>query len=199
MQVKKFNNEEEWLEGRLGKITGTRLDDVIPKKNGDKKIGFYEIIAERIAIPANNENVMDRGHRLEDFALQRFSKETGKRVSNELVIWMRDDNPDIAVSPDGTIGKTEAVECKCLSSARHIEALLTKKIPSEYDKQKLQYFIVNDRLKKLFFVFFDPRMPKDFFYFTITRESVKDEITTYLALEKEVLAEIASIEQDLTF
>ena len=69
----------------------------------------------------------------------------------------RDDDENIAVSPDGFIGTTEAVECKCLSSARHIEALLTRAIPSEYEYQVLQYFIVNDKLEMLNFVCYDPR------------------------------------------
>ncbi len=199
MQIQTFDNEEAWLEARLGKITGTRLKDLVSKRGTAKKIGFYELIAERIAIPASGENAMDRGKRLEDYAIERFIKETGKDVSNVLVLWTRDDDENIAVSPDGSIGRTGAVECKCLSSARHIEAWLTKKIPDEYEHQKLQYFIVNDELESLFWVFYDPRMPKDFFYFEIKRTDVQAEIDEYLALEKQVLAEIAEIEKELTF
>ena len=203
MIIQKFNSEEEWLDARLGKVTGTRLKDLVVKRGTKPKKGFYEIIAERVAIPANGENVMDRGHRLEIDALERFEIESGKKVNKDLVIFCRGDNHDIAVSPDGYIEKkkkvTEMVECKCLSSASHIEAYLTKEIPSEYEYQKLQYFIVNDDLQILYFVFYDPRMPKDFFYFTIKREEVKDQITEYLALEKETLERIKQIETELTF
>lgn len=199
MIIQKYETEEEWLDGRRGRVTGTRLKDLISKRGGAKKIGYYELIAERIAIPANGENVMDRGHRLEVDALERFAKETGKAVDGSLVIWSREDNPDIAVSPDGAIGETEAVECKCLSSARHIEAWLTKEIPSEYEEQCIQYFIVNDKLQTLYFVFYDPRMPKDFFYFEVKRESIQAQIDEYLALELQVLADIAIIEAELTF
>jgi len=52
MKTIKFENEEEWLEARKGKITGTRLKDLILKRSTKPKLGFYEIIAERIAIPA---------------------------------------------------------------------------------------------------------------------------------------------------
>ena len=142
---------------------------------------------------------MDRGLRLEDDALQRFAKESGKKVENELVIWAREDDPNIAISPDGTIGETEAVECKCLSSARHIEAWLTKEVPSEYEMQAFQYFIVNDKLQTLYFCFYDPRMPKDFFYLTIKRSEIQEQVGMYLALEREALAKIAQIEKELTF
>jgi predicted phage-related endonuclease len=142
---------------------------------------------------------MDRGKRLEDEAIERFVKETGKKVNTDLVLWMRDDDENIAISPDGAIGKTAAVECKCLSSARHIEAWLTKAIPDEYEYQVLQYFIVNDSLKTLYFVFYDPRMPKDFFYFEVKRKDVQERVDAYIELERNVLAEIAEIEQQLTF
>lgn len=200
MISQKYNSEEEWLEARLGKVTGTRLGDVTPKRGGGKRIGFYEIIAERVAIPANGENVMDRGHRLEIVALERFAQETGKEVDGSLVIWSREDHPDIAVSPDGVVaGEKEAVEVKCLSSARHIEAWLTKKVPDDYEYQVLQYFIVNEQLETLYFTFYDPRMPKDFFYLTITRESKQKEIDEYFEIEKQVLVEIDQIVNDLTF
>jgi predicted phage-related endonuclease len=200
MIVKKYSDEQSWLDARLGKITGTRLKDLVTRAGTGKKIGFYEILAERIAIPATEEKAMDRGKRLEDIAIERFVADTKKKVDNELVIWYRDDNEDIAISPDGSIGKTEAIECKCLSSAKHIEAYLTKKIPAEYEYQKLQYFIVNDKLKKLYFMFYDPRLPKiDLFWIEVKREDVKEDIEEYLALERETLKELDLLEEQLTF
>ncbi len=219
MRVNKFDNEQAWLDARRGKITGTKLDGLIPKRGGGYKIGFYELIAERVAIPAGDESAMDRGHDREGDAMEMFAKETGKVVDPSLVIWQRDDNEDIAISPDGTIGKTEAAEVKCLSSARHVEAWLKKfyqklpdveAIPDDYKYQVLQYFIVNDKLQTLYFIFFDDRMPKQFFYLTINRTDVwetikdiditmQDKVNEYLALEREKLAEIAKIEELLTF
>jgi hypothetical protein len=136
---------------------------------------------------------------LEDEAVARFAEETGKKVDNDLVIWFRDDNENIAVSPDGSIGEKEAVEVKCLSSARHLEAFMTKVIPDEYEYQVLQYFIVNENLKKLYFVFYDPRMPKDIFWIEVDRKTVEGQVAEVLALEKAVLAEIDQAERDLTF
>ena len=104
---------------------------------------------------------------------------------------------NIAVSPDDYIRQTEAVECKCLSSARHREAYLTKEIPADYEMQALQYFIVNEKLKTLYFVFYDPRMPKDFFWLEVRRDQEK--VEEYLGLEREVLAQIAGIEKELLF
>jgi predicted phage-related endonuclease len=199
MKVQKFDTEEQWLEARLGRITGTRLGKLLSKRDKKPLAGYYELIAERVAIPHNGENVMDRGKRLEDDAIERFAKETGKKVKNDLVLWSREDDANIALSPDGVIGKTEAVEVKCLSSAAHIQAWLTKEIPDEYWHQVLQYFIVNDKLKKLHFVFYDPRMPKDFFYLTTVRAGLEVAIEEYLEMEKQVLAQVAEIEKSFTF
>lgn len=200
MQTHKYETKEEWLEARRGKITGSRLKDIIVKRGTGQKLGFYELIAERIATAPDEENPMDRGTRLEEEAIARFSKETGKKVDTSLVIWTRDDNESIAISPDGFIGKTVAVEVKCLSSALHIKAWLTQQIPDEYEMQALQYFIVNDSLKTLHMVFYDPRIPaKDYFVITINRKDVEEKIKEYLEYEKKILEEVNQIVINLTF
>lgn len=199
MKVTTYEDRESWLEARRGKITGTRVGKLLSKRDGKPLSGYYELIAEIVAIPHDGENVMDRGLRLEDEAIERFTKETGKKVSKDLVIWSREDNPDIALSPDGAIGKTEALECKCLSSAAHIETYLTQHIPDEYWPQVLQYFVVNDTLQTLHFVFYDPRMPKDFFWIDVTREQVEAEVQLWTEREHKVLEEVKKIVEQLTF
>jgi len=200
MKISKFLDENSWLEKRKGLITGTKLKDVLPKQGGKGyRIGFFEILAEKIAIPATQESAMDRGKRLEEEAIEEFEKQTKKKVNKDLVIWHRDDDEDIAISPDGFIEKKEAVEVKCLSSARHIESWITQKIPNEYMTQVIQYFIVNEDLEKLYFVFYDPRMPKPLFWLEVKRKEVKDKAEEYLKLEKEALKKIRELENKLTF
>lgn len=200
MRTLKFEDREAWLAARRGKITGSRLKDIVVKRGTGRKIGFYELIAERLGIPADDESAMDRGTRLEAEAIERFATETKKKVDTSLVIWERDDDESIAISPDAFIGKKEAVEAKCLSSARHIEAWLTQKVPDEYEYQVLQYFIVNDQLQKLHFVFYDPRLlAKDFFFITVDRKQVKEQVEEILAYERSVIAEVNEIVNSLTF
>ena len=208
MKTLKFETKEEWLEAREGKITGSKLGDITLKKGGGYKKGYYELIADKVSIPDEEDVPTDpreRGHYLEPRALDKFASETNKEVDTSLLMWVRDDNSNIAISPDGVIKKveesdTEAVECKCLEGKAHIEAYLTKEIPKEFEMQVLQYFIVNDRLEKLYFVFYNPCIPaKDFFYYTVERESIKDKITEYLEFEKKTLEEIDLIVAELTF
>ncbi len=199
MKTLKFKDKESWEEARIGKITGTKLKDLISVKGSVKK-GFWKLVAERLSLPADEENAMDRGIRLEEEAIEAFEKETGKKVDNSLVIWVSDENDSIAISPDGIIGKTEAVEIKCLNSASHIEALLTNELPIEYEFQILQYFIVNPKLKTLYFGFYDPRvLAKPFFYFTINRKDKEKEIKFYKKEQLEILKKVEEIVLKLTF
>ena len=200
MHTLKFENREDWLAARRGKITGSRLKDIIVKRGTGHKLGYYELIAERLATePEGDETAMDRGTRLESEAMQRFMDETGKEVDTSLVIWARDDNESIAISPDGFVGETEAVEVKCLSSAKHLEAFLTKEVPSEYKEQVVQYFIVNDKLETLNFAFYDPRIPcKPFFYHVISREDVKEDVALYLQFQRDTLTEVNSIVAEMS-
>lgn len=196
MIITKYETREEWLAGRLGLITGSKLKDIVVLRGGGKKKGTYALIAEKIGVPADEERPMDRGQRLEEEAVERFTKETNKKADGSLVLWQREDDKDIAVSPDamvvdkeGNFSGEEAVEVKCLNSAAHLEAFITKQIPKEYEMQKLQYFITCDTLKTLYFCFYDPRIPScDFFIIPVTREEVQEDIDTYLEYQrKEIL------------
>ncbi len=194
MITKIFEDRESWLAARRGKITGTRVKDLIVKRGNGKKIGFYELIAERLAVEPDSEDPMERGLRLEDEAIRRFSEKTGLEVDTSLVIWEREDNESIAISPDGFVGETIAVEVKCLSSARHLQAWLEQEVPDEYKDQALQYFVCNDKLETLYFCFFDPRIPsKDFFWIEVSRESVQAKVDEYIEYEKNVLTEVNEI------
>lgn len=206
MKIQTFESQEQWLRARLGKVTGTRLKDIVVKKGTGEKKGYYELIAERLSVIEEdfdgyipNETPMNRGTRLQKFAIDRLSKALEKDIDARLILWTRDDNESIAISPDGTIGEDTAVETKCLSSASHIEAWLTKQVPDEFEFQKLQYFIVNEKLERLYFCFYDPRIPcKDFFYFIVDRKDIQEDIYFYLKYQKEKLAKVDEVVASLT-
>lgn len=202
MKIERFEDRWSWLEARRGKITGTKLHDVITYKGHTTKIGVYELMAERLGVSADGEDPAERGHRLEPEALKRFQKETGKKLNTEMVIWSREEEDDIAISPDGfTDDLTEAVDVKCLSSPKHLKAYFEKKLPEpEYEAQALQYFIVNEKLQRLYFAFFDPRLYKpDFFFLTIERKDKLNEIDHYHAKEAEILAYVREKVNELSF
>lgn len=189
MKTHIFTDKDEWKAFRKGKITGTRLKDITNKKGTGKKIAFYELIAERMGIVEDEENVMERGLRLEPEAIAEFEKQTGKKVDGSLVIWVSDYNENISVSPDGFIGDTEALEIKCLSSARHIEAIIENEFPDEYELQARQYFVCNEKLETLYFAMYDPRIvARPLVIFEIHRDEAK--VQESLAYEMQTLNEV---------
>lgn len=156
-QVSQKSNE--WQHLRKGKITGTVLKSIMgtPKARQD---AIYEIIAERLTVGVEEEyeNPMDRGNRLEPDAIAMFELETGLQVER-IGFCEEDGNSQICNSPDGLIGETEAVEVKCMGGKNHIKMWLTNEIPDEYKWQTIQYFVVNEKLEKLYFVGYNPDIP----------------------------------------
>ena len=151
---------DEWMQLRKGKITGITLKSIMgtPKARQES---IYKILAERLTVGVENdeyENAMDRGVRLEPDAIAAFELQTGKQVERT-GFCEDDDNPLIANSPDGLIGETEAIEAKCLGGKNHIKMWLTNEIPDEHYWQVVQYFVVNEKLEKLYFVGYNPNIP----------------------------------------
>lgn len=200
-RIQMEQNSEEWLQWRKAKITGSRLKDIIMKRGTGRKLGFYEILAERLSMDTSQvDNPMERGHELEVEAIKEFENITGLKVNPDCGVWVSDESEYIALSPDGEISDTAAVEVKCLSSARHLQALIEQEIPGEYDEQVAQYFIVNDKLEQLYFVFYDPRIEcKPLHYIIVDRADILVKIDAYREYEKEALAEIDALVEQLTY
>lgn len=170
----------EWFEARKGVITGSEVAKVVGGKVGADSY-FYEKLAERLTIGTHeDENAMDRGTRLEDEARAKYTEISSNKTKNIGII-ISDENQYIGSSPDAYVDKKvldHAVEIKCLSSGKHIRAYIEKEIPKDYKPQTIQYFIANEKLKKLDVFFYDPRLYKKVsaFIITINRKDIEDEI-----------------------
>lgn len=197
--MKKHNIDQgtsEWHQIRKGKITGTQLKDIMgtPAKRQD---AIYEIIAERLTVGVeaeeSYENAMDRGIRLEPDAISAFELETGLLV--ETIGFCEDDtNPMIANSPDGLIGETEAVEAKCMGGKNHVKMWLKNEVPDEYKWQVVQYFIVNDKLEKLYFIGYNPDITvHPLHIIEVKRNEIQDSIEKAAVGQKQFLVEVEDI------
>lgn len=202
MKILQFEDEISWKEARKTKITGTRLADIVVLRGTNEKKGYYELIAERLAKPRpENENKMERGHILESEAIELLEEKLGKTFNKELVIWTREENECIAISPDGfTEDLKEAVEVKCLGQATQIESAIKNTYPDEYRFQIYQYFIVNDLLETLYFIMYDPSLiVKQLLIFPIKRDEIQIEISKYLEYERCKLEQINNLVNQLSF
>lgn len=184
---------DEWFHIRKGKITGTTLKAIMgtPKARQD---AMYEIIGERLTIgvesESGEENAMDRGTRLEPEAVAAFEFETGNKV--DIIGFAEDDdNPMIANSPDGLIGDDEAIEVKCMGGKNHAKVWITNEIPEEYFWQSIQYFVVNNKLQKLYFVAYNPDIPvHPLHIIELERRNIESEIKTARLKQEEFLSEV---------
>lgn len=194
--MKKHNlpqGTDAWHHLRKGKITGTTLKAIMGTPKARQE-AVYEIIAERLTVGVETEyeNPMDRGTRLEPDAISLFEFETGKSVERT-GFCEDDDNQMIAQSPDGLIGEDEAIEVKCMGGKNHVKMWLTNEIPDEYEWQVIQYFVVNPKLKKLYFVGYNPDIPTHALHtIEITRSEVEEKIKEARTEQEKFLQEVES-------
>lgn len=184
----------EWHQLRKGKITGTTLKALMgtPKAKEDAK---YDIIAQRLTVGLGDdeENAMDRGTRLEVDAIAEFELETGLKVDST-GFSERDGNPFIANSPDGWIGEDAGIEVKCPGGKNYVKMWLKNLVPDEYYWQMVQYFVVNEKLKKLYFVGYNPDIPvHPLHIIEVTRESVMEAIGDAEKMQEVFIKEVEAI------
>jgi len=171
----------EWLQLRLGKITGTRLKKMLAK---DNLALLDELIAEEETGLSDDDDFvseeMQRGIDLEPLAIQEYSNITGHVVDHPCLI-QSSEWPILMMSPDGYIGTTGAVEIKCPKTKTHVKYIRQGKIPNDYKEQIWAYFMVNPDLQWLDFVSYDPRLTKKpIWILHITRDQVQDDVSDAL-------------------
>jgi putative phage-type endonuclease len=183
----------EWFAARSGKVTASRIADVVAKtKSGDaasraKYMG--QLIAERLTgevAPSFVTAEMQWGTDQEPNARAAYEFRTDAAV--EVVGFV--DHPTIAnsgASPDGYVGADGLIEIKCPNTSTHIDMLLGRAVPSKYVNQ-MQWQMACTGRKWCDFVSFDPRMPEtmSLFVFRVHRDDkaiadLEAEISGFLA------------------
>jgi putative phage-type endonuclease len=161
----------EWHQLRLGKVTASRVSDVMAKiKTGEsasRKNYRAELVVQRLTgMPSESftNAAMEWGTATEPMA--RIAYEIAKEVLVEQVGFI--EHPTIAMfgcSPDG-LAHDGMIEIKCPNSATHIEYLTDNKAPAKYISQMQCQMAVTGR-KWCDFVSFDPRLPEDLQLFVV--------------------------------
>jgi len=157
---------EEWFAARLGRVTASRVADVIARtKSGpsaSRSNYMAELVAERLT-----------GARSETFTNAAMAWGTDQEPEARLAYEFRTDatveqvgfilHPTITMagaSPDGLVLADGLVEFKCPNTATHIETLLTGVIPGKYETQMLWQMACTGRAW-CDFASFDPRLPEE--------------------------------------
>lgn len=178
----------EWYAARLGKVTASRVADVIAKtKSGysaSRANYMAELVCERLTGRSGDffqNAAMVWGTETEPMARSAYEAHSGNLVT-ETGLVLHPSITDAGASPDGLIDEDGLVEIKCPNTATHIDTLLDEKVPSKYVTQIMWQMACTGR-KWCDFVSYDPRMPEHMQIF-VKRVERDDEII--IELEREV-------------
>lgn len=182
----------EWYAARLGKVTASRVSDIMAKT----KSGYSA----------------SRANYMASLIVERLTGRTEDRFETSAMIWGRDSEPhakaayaflhdavvddvgfvphpsipDFGASPDGLIGADGLIEIKCPNTATHIDTLLGDGIDGKYITQMQVQMACTGR-QWCDFVSFDPRLPGDMQLFVqrVPRDNariaeIEAEVTAFL-------------------
>ncbi|MFC5067314.1 lambda exonuclease family protein [Flaviflagellibacter deserti] len=154
----------EWLRERCGKVTASRIADLVARtKTGwaAARINYLaELIAERLSGQPTEGYVspaMKWGQDCEVEARRAYEFFTDQDVTEVGFV----PHPMIVMSgasPDGLVGEDGLVEIKAPNTATHLEILATRTVPSRYVTQMMWQMACTDR-QWCDFVSYDPRLP----------------------------------------
>lgn len=187
-----------WLAERAGKVTASRIADVMAKsKSGEaatRATYRAELVVERLTgAPLQNgftNASIEWGIKHEQMARACYEAETSALALETGFV----QHPRIAMSgasPDGLVGDDGLVEIKAPDSKTHINTLLADRAPSQYIPQMQWQMACTDR-QWCDFVSFDPRLPADLQLF-VKRVARDDE--QIAAFEKEVVQFLAEVDE----
>lgn len=180
----------EWFAQRLGKVTASRVADVIAKtKTGystSRDNYMAQLVCERLTgtvAESYTNAAMQWGTDNEPLARAAYEAKMDVLV-DEVAMITHPRIEQAGASPDGLVGDDGLVEIKCPNTATHIDTLLTQTVPGKYVTQMQWQMSCTDR-QWCDFVSFDPRMPKELQLFIKRVQRDEDYISM---LEKEVLS-----------
>ena len=183
----------EWHAERCGKVTASRIADVMAKtKSGPgaaRKNYMAELLTERLTGQPRESftsGAMQWGTDTEPQARAMYALECDVDVVEVGFV----PHPDLAnagASPDGLVNDDGLVEIKCPNTATHIDTLRTGKIDRKYMLQMHWQMICTGRAW-CDFVSFDPRLPDamQMFVRTVTLDGelaveIQQSVTDFLA------------------
>ena len=157
---------EEWLSMRLGKITASRVKDVLTKGRGNtpsKTAEGYmvELIAEILtgeSKPFFENDAMRWGTETEPQARSMYEVNNG--FVSVVEVAFVEHNEQVGISPDGLIGDDGLLEIKCPNTTTQIKRSLSDDYSKDYKAQIQMQLWVTER-KWCDFVSYDPRLSCD--------------------------------------
>lgn len=190
----------EWFAQRLGKVTASRLADVMAKGKGSAEAATRatyraELVAERLtgkAAEGFTNAAMKWGTDCEPLARAAYEAEYGLLVTETGMV-AHPHIPMSGASPDGFVSIDGLIEIKCPETKGHIDTILSGEAPTKYIPQ-MQWQMACTGRAWCDFASFDPRMPQEMQLFV--RRVLRDDdlIRTY---EDEVVQFLSEVESTI--
>ncbi|CAB4126097.1 phage_rel_nuc, putative phage-type endonuclease [uncultured Caudovirales phage] len=156
---------EQWFAARLGKVTASRVSDVMSRTakgpGASRETYMTQLIAEVITGQRGesfSSAAMQWGTDQEPHARAAYELRTREFV-DETGFHVHPRISQCGASPDGLV-LNGLIEIKCPATTTHIEYLVSKRVPAKYQAQMQLQMAVMER-PWCDFVSFDPRMPVD--------------------------------------
>ena len=185
---------DEWFAARLGKVTASKVSDVMSKGMGRETYMTYliaEVLTTERASSFTN-TAMEWGTATEPYARQAY-----EALNN---LWVEEigfaQHPTIeraGASPDGLVGDDGLIEIKCPNTATHLDTLIDKTIPKKYINQ-MQFQMACTGRKWCDFVSFDNRLPEDLQIFV---KRVDRDDAYILEMESEINKFLAEMQEKI--
>ena len=185
----------EWHQMRLGRVTASRVADIIAKtKSGyatSRANYAAQLVTERLTrVPAESftNAAMQWGTDMEPEARAAYEFYRAEEVERVAFV-PHPSIGDSGASPDGLVGKNGLVEIKCPNTATHIETLRGSAVPAKYVTQMMWQMACTGR-SWCDFVSYDPRLPEWCRFFC---QRVERDDAMIANLEREVIAFLAEV------
>lgn len=191
---------DEWFAVRCGKVTASRVADVIAKTKtgwGASRTNYHaQLVAERLTgvVESSFTNAaMQWGTDTEPHARRAYCFH--RDVDVEEVAFV--DHPTVPMSgasPDGLVMSNGLLEIKCPNTATHIDTLLNGKPAGKYITQ-MQWQMACTGREWCDFVSFDPRLPEAMRLFVLRIDRDAEFIAN---LESEIRVFLRSVDETVT-
>jgi putative phage-type endonuclease len=193
----------EWFQARLGKVTASRVADVLAKiKSGEsasRRNYKIQLVSERLTGERQETYInqaMQDGIDREFYARERYVQQFGEV---EEVGFIKHPTLEAGASPDGMVGEDGILEIKCPMGSTHTETLMTQDIPSKYIPQVQFQLLVTGR-KWCDFVSYNPMFPENLQLFVKRVEAdhdyqqeLEDEVKKFLDEVDDVINKLKEI------
>jgi putative phage-type endonuclease len=195
---------DEWFQARLGKVTASRISDVLAKTKTGYSISrqnyLVQLVTERLTGQKADSFFMNQA--MQDGVDREPIARKLYEVLNDVIVTEVGfyDHPRIAMSgasPDGLLPELLVfgiglVEIKCPIETTHTNTLMSKKVPSKYIPQIQWQMACVPNAKFCDFISYNPNFPPEMQLFV---SRVEKDLQYILELETEVEQFLKEVDQ----